>query len=383
MKLRGTYIWAVSIAVLLGAWLFSGQVGKEPAQISPSIAETNRSDERIQTDTLPTRVRVSAQRAVERTRYATIRGKTENKRTVQVKAETMGRLVQRHVERGDAVVKGDLLCELSVEDRQVSLRESIEAVNQAAIDYRGAVELKAKGFNSDSAIASAKTRLATAEANLTRRRLALEKIRVRAPFNGFVENVHLELGDYVRSGDLCATVVDLDPMLIVGRATERVVGRLKVGEIAQTALPDGQVINGPISFVGQQGDAATRTYAVEIQIENSNWQLRSGITADIRIPVERVLAHKVSPALFSLDDVGRIGLRTVNDEDRVEFHLIDIVEEVEDGIWVAGLPLETRIITVGQELVVAGERVEPISRRLLSGNDRNPSATQKASVASF
>ena len=295
----------------------------------------------------------------------------------------MGRLVQRHVESGDAVVKGDLLCELSVEDRQVSLRESIEAVNQAAIDYRGAVELKAKGFNSDSAIASAKTRLATAEANLTRRRLALEKIRVRAPFNGFVENVHLELGDYVRSGDLCATIVDLDPMLIVGRATERVVGRLKVGEIAQTALPDGQVINGPISFVGQQGDAATRTYAVEIQIENSNWQLRSGITADIRIPVERVLAHKVSPALFSLDDVGRIGLRTVNDEDRVEFHLIDIVEEVEDGIWVAGLPNETRIITVGQELVVAGERVEPISQRLLSGNDRNPSATQKASVASF
>ena len=357
--MRATYIWSLSIAALLTIWLFSGQINSAPTEIEPSIAEQNRAAEEIGTDTLPTRVRAQRVRAVEKIRYASIRGKTQNKRTVTARAEIVGRVVDRRVERGDFVTADAVLCELSVEDRQSALVEARQVLRQASIDYQGGLELQAKGFNSESAIAAAKARLATAAAQLKRKELAVEKILVRAPFDGVVEDVHLEVGDYVNPGQSCATIVDLNPMLMVGRVSEKNIMELQLGQLATGELADGRVVTGPVTFIGQQSDPQTRTYAVEIQLDNSDRSLRSGITAQIKIPVASVLAQRVSPALFALDDRGEIGIRVIDENNIVHFHNVQIISDDPDGVWVTGLPNETTLITVGQEMVVAGERVDP------------------------
>ena len=365
--MRSTYIWAATIAVSLTVWLVSGQINSAPTVIDPSIAEQNRINEEIGSDSIPTRVRAEQIRAVEKIRYTNIRGKTQNKRTVNARAEIVGRIVDRRVERGDVVTTDTVLCELSIEDRQTALVEAQELVSQARIDYQGALKLEAKGFNSDSAIAATKARLASAVAQLKRRQLNVEKILIRAPFAGVVEDVHVEIGDYVNPGQGCATIVDLNPMLMVGRVSEKDVLDLNLGELAIGVLADGRTVNGPVTFVGQQSDPQTRTYAVEIQLDNSDGALRSGITAEIKIPVERVLAQKISPALFALDDNGAIGVRVLDNNNVVHFHTIEIISEESDGVWVTGLPNQTTVITVGQEMVVAGERVDPDLRGRLTG----------------
>ena len=93
---------------------------------------------------------------------------------------------------------------------------------------------------------------------------------------------------------------------------------------------------------------------------NPENRLRSGITTEIHIPVESILAQKVSPALFSLDDDGGIGIRTINEDHIVEFHRVNILADAVDGVWVSGLPDRAAVITVGQELVTAGELVDPV-----------------------
>ena len=365
--MRSTYIWASAIAVFLTVWLVSGQINSAPVVIDPSIAEQNRVEEEIGSDSIPTRVRAERIRAVEKIRYTNIRGKTQNKRTVNARAELVGRVVERRVERGDVVATDAVLCELSIEDRQTALIEAQELVRQARIDYQGALKLEAKGFNSDSAIAAAKARLASTAAQLKRRQLNIEKTLIRAPFAGVVEDVHVEIGDYVNPGQGCATIVDLNPMLMVGRVSEKDVLDLKLGELATGVLTDGRTVQGPVTFVGQQSDLQTRTYAVEIQLDNTDGALRSGITAEIKIPVDRVLAQRVSPALFALDDRGEIGIRVLDSDNRVHFHNIEIITEGPDGVWVTGLPNETAIITVGQEMVVSGERVDPDFRDRFTG----------------
>ena len=365
--MRSTYIWATTIAVFLTVWLVSGQINSAPVVIDPSIAEQNRVEEEIGSDSIPTRVRAERIRAVEKIRYTNIRGKTQNKRTVNARAELVGRVVERRVERGDVVATDAVLCELSIEDRQTALIEAQELVRQARIDYQGALKLEAKGFNSDSAIAAAKARLASTAAQLKRRQLNIEKTLIRAPFAGVVEDVHVEIGDYVNPGQGCATIVDLNPMLMVGRVSEKDVLDLKLGELATGVLTDGRTVQGPVTFVGQQSDLQTRTYAVEIQLDNADGALRSGITAEIKIPVDRVLAQRVSPALFALDDRGEIGIRVLDSDNIVHFHNIEIITEGPDGVWVTGLPNETAIITVGQEMVVAGERVDPDFRDRFTG----------------
>ena len=374
--MRSTYLWAVGIAVLLLAWLASGQLNQEPVVFDPSIAERNEQDLNQLNDQTPTRVRVVQSQAQLKTRYASVRGKTQNKRTVKVRTEIQGRVVNRAVERGQSVAANQLLCGLSVDDRQAALVESQQRVNQARIDYDGAKQLRAKGYNSESAIAAAKANLATARAELKRRDLALRKTEIRAPFAGFVEDVHLEIGDYAQPGTACATLVDLNPMLLVGRVSERVVLNIEPGIEAVGELADRSEVRGPITVVGQQDDPATRTYAIEVEIDNESGKLRSGMTTQIRIPVEEAFAHKISPALFSLDNEGGYGVRVVNNDDRVEFYSVTIVAEDEDGVWVSGLPNTSNIITVGQELVISGERVDPVFINETLAKSLKPAASE-------
>lgn len=358
MRMRGTYITATIIAVLIGVWLFSGQLGENGVGEHPTLAQINQQRTAEIQDLAPTKVRARVVQAVPQLKEVVLRGKTENKRTVDVKSEVAGRVIERPVDRGAVVETGDLLCRLSLDDRMAALSEARAGLQQATIEYDGSLRLKERGFQSDTAIAQAKARLAAAQAELTRRQLDLERTYVRAPFAGIVEDVHLEVGDYVGPGSSCATIVDLDPMLMVGRVPEKDVHRLSVEQTVRGLLSDGREITGPITFIGQQSDAATRTYAVEVEVPNPDYALRSGITTEIHIPVEQVMAQKVSPAIFALDDAGHIGIRTVNAQNRVEYHPVEIVRNDVDGVWVSGLPDVATVITVGQELVVPGEEVE-------------------------
>jgi multidrug efflux system membrane fusion protein len=147
-------------------------------------------------------------------------------------------------------------------------------------------------------------------------------------------------------------------MLLVGGVAEREVHKLRLGSTATGVMIDGREITGEVTFVGQQSDAVTRTYRVEIQVPNPDFDVRSGVTTDIRVPTDVVLVHRVPPSLLTLDDAGNIGVRTLDAENRVEFHQIEIIEDAGRAIWITGLPEVTTLITAGQELVVPGERVE-------------------------
>ena len=77
--MRPTYLWAISIAVLLLGWLASGQLNQAPVVFDPSIAERNEQDLSQLNDQTPTQVRVVRSQAQLKTRYASVRGKTQNK----------------------------------------------------------------------------------------------------------------------------------------------------------------------------------------------------------------------------------------------------------------------------------------------------------------
>ena len=356
--MRGTYITALVITVAIGIWLLSGFLTAED-RISehPSLAEASERPTRASDPDAPTPVRARTIHASKRTELLTLRGRTENKRTVEVRAETSGRVVARPVERGDQVASGDLLCQIAAEDRQSRVDEGEEGVNQARLEYTGSLKLKDRGLQSDTAIAQARARLASAVARREAAALDLNRTYIRAPFAGVVEDVQLEVGDYAPPGTPCARIVDLDPMLLVGQLTEREVDRVTLGSPATGRLSTGVEVSGTISFVGYEADPATRTYRVEVTVPNPDYELRSGVTTEIDIGVGELLAHKITPAVFALDDEGRLGVRIIGPDDRVQFRLVEVVADDRDGVWVTGLPRQAKLITVGQEFVAAGERV--------------------------
>jgi multidrug efflux system membrane fusion protein len=353
-------VTASLIAVAVSLWLLSGLFfGDSPQTERPTLAEQQQTAPEQVT---PTRTEVRAQiiQAQPRSRVLVLRGRTESKRQVDIKAEISGMIVERPVERGTRVEQGDLLCRLAIDDREVAVAQARAAVTDAEIEYQGTLRLKEQGLQSETAIARAASRLASTRADLHRHTLNLERTRIVAPFSGMIENLPVNVGDYAVTGTVCATLIDLDPMLVTADVTETEVERLSLGDSVTGRTTTGREIRGELTFIGKQSDPVTRTYPVEVTVENADYSLRSGLTTTLRIAIDEVDAHRLSPALFTLDDSGAMGVRTIGKDNVVEFHPVRVIEDTPQGVWVTGLPETTHLITVGQEFVLPGQAVAPV-----------------------
>lgn len=335
-----------------------------------TISEKN-AQQRAQAEDRPlTTVRVTTSYAVEQDRLTSVRGQTTNERSVVVQSQVGGLVQKRWVERGSVVGQGDVLCEISVEDRDANLKEAMAGLAQAKLDLDGAKQLAAKGLQSDAVIAGAEARMAAAEAVVQRRKLEKSRLKITAPFAGVVEDTHMEVGQFVTPGASCVTLVDLDPMLLIGEVSEQHLAGLKPGLPVTATLSNGDVVAGVLRFVAHVAAPGTRTYAIEALVANPDFSIASGMTAALSIAVEQVKVHQITPALLVLDDEGQSGVRGVTADQRVRFYSVELIAEGNEGVWVSGLPDVVDLIVVGQQTVVAGEQVDAqqASNSILRGN---------------
>ena len=164
----------------------------------------------------------------------------------------------------------------------------------------------------------------------------------------------------ISAGDPIARFVDNRKIIVTANVSEFDAGYVKSGQKAQAQLATGETVHGTIRYVAPVADKATRTFTVELEVDNSDGGLRAGGTAELRVPAERVLAHRVSPSLLTLDDAGNVGVKIINEEGEVEFVVADVALSTNEGVWVAGLPDLATIITVGQGFVVPGTMVNAV-----------------------
>jgi multidrug efflux system membrane fusion protein len=286
-----------------------------------------------------------------------VHGRTEPNRDVDLRAELNGRVVSLPVARGHQVKAGDVICELAVEDRQLRLTQIQSTLDKVQMEYDGALRLKSGGYQSRTAIAAAKARLEAARADLKRRQLDLANINIRAPFDGVVDARPVEVGDYMERGDICATVLDLDPLVISGRISEAEIGRIPPGGQVLVTLLTGETVNGKIRFIQRSSDKVTRTFRIEAVVANPALALHSGITAQLQVATGNIAAHMVPASLLALDDEGRVGVRILDEQHRVEFVPVELIGDDPEGVWITGLAEQSLLITVGQEYVTTGEEV--------------------------
>ena len=135
------------------------------------------------------------------------------------------------------------------------------------------------------------------------------------------------------------------------------INKVRIGQNVFVELVTGQKINGKLTFVSKSASPDTRTFSVESQIENSDGKVKDGLTAEISIEIDKVMAHKISPSILLLNDEGKLGIRIVNKGKYANFVEIIILEDSEEGLWVTGIPEEVEIIIQGQGFVENGQEV--------------------------
>ena len=347
------YRIATIIATAMVLWFASGIFANDTPPVKKNSQATNTDSDRA-----PTKVRAKRIEAQLYPLRVLLKGKTEPNRVVELRAEVGGQVEKLPVEKGRVVERGAVICQLAVEDRQLRVAEAQAVVAQTQIEYDGAQRLKTGGYQSETAIATAKSRLESAKADLVRRQLDLEKTAIRAPFAGVVEERPVEVGELVRVGDSCATILDLDPLLLTAQVSEQEIANISVGATVSAKLITGEKVTGKIRYISRNSDQVTRTFRIEAEVPNPEQSLVAGLTAEMNALSREVFAHLIPASILVLNDDGELGVRVVDENNAVQQHVVQLAADADEGVWVTGLPASTRIITVGQEYVSVGEVVD-------------------------
>ena len=348
MRLKSQYLFvAIVVAVLVVAFAVGtlmNRAGKGSAEAKTTA------------NALPTVQAVLTPETI-REYDVVIRGRTEAARSVIVRSETAGVVAATPAVEGSFVRKGVVLCRLNLDARQATLDQARAMLRSRQLQQKASADLLAKGYRSQTQVLQDQANLDAASANVRQAELGVEQMSIRAPFDGVFDKRDAEIGAYLAPGQACGTMIELNPLLIVGDLPELDAAKVQVGAHATAQLTSGETLSGRVRYAAREADAQTRTYRIEIAADNPQ-MTRSGLSASVRIASGSGPAHMVPLSSLVLDAGGRQGVRYVLADDKVAFAPIKVLEETPTGVWVTGLKGPVRVITVGQSYVAEGQKVQ-------------------------
>ena len=223
---------------------------------------------------------------------------------VTVTAELTGKVVQIAFTPGSLVKAGDLLVkqDTSSEEAQLRSAEAAAALAKLNVERLGKllVERTIAQSQFDTAEASYKQAIAQAD-NI---RASIAKKTIRAPFAGRLGIRLVNLGQVINEGEAIVSLQSLDPIYVNFSLPQQQLSSIKAGlavRVTTDALP-GEMIQGKITAINPQVDAATRNIRVQATVANSDERLRPGMYVSVAVVLpgrEKVLAIPATAVLYA------------------------------------------------------------------------------------
>lgn len=364
---RGHYL-AIGATVIITIWMLTGV-------LSGSGLDDTQAPVEKETSSIFS-VQVEQFNATTITPELTLHGQTAPNREVHLKSEVSGTVLKLHAREGDFVKKGQVLIEIDAKDKHQQLKQAEALLKQRVVEHQANQSLIGKGLQNKTKLAQSESQLAAAQAQVTVTGIALNATKIKAPFSGILEDRKVEVGSYLKVADPVISLLDYNPFIIKGHTAEKDLPLIQAGNRATGKTIDGRLTPGTIRYVASKANAATRTFTVELEINNPSERQADGVTADIIIPLKETNGIFISPALLSLNDKGILGAKFVASDNQVMFAPVELIKAEATGIWVSGLPNPVNLIVVGQSFVSPGEKVNPVFKKeILSEEELSNSAS--------
>ncbi len=345
MRIPKAVLGGFLVLVLAGAAVYFLILDKAPAKPgdkaenaateSPGGSAAPAPDQKVEAAPLPVKV----SKAVIGDLVMTLKspGEAYTEKRIAMKAEVGGVVKNLYAAEGRHVKEGDLLVEL--DDREYRLRlEKLEAqrlrylselflekqyattgqeaspgvidkLDKAQAAYDKSAEAFKKGLVSqadlekaqsdlelalieagrkkDEIMASSKN-LTQAEVDVKIAHMDLEKTRIRAPFAGIVTDIKLSPKERLDAGRELFTLVDISRIKVKAKVLESEVGKVVAGrevDLLFSAFP-GRSFKGRIEAISPVIDAADKTCAVHVTMDNPSEEVKPGMHAEVEIPTE-------------------------------------------------------------------------------------------------
>ena len=343
---------SIVVIVALLLWMASGDIKQ---------AETKAPDAPAKQDTELTRVQVTTLNASAYQPELLVQGQLVPSRSVMIAARVTATVKSLAVKLGENVTKGQPLLTLTDDGRSSERSRWQARLRKLTADLNAAQQLRSRNLASESDLLGLESELAGARAELDLANQAIADLTPAAPFAGVINQKPIEAGDLVQPGTALMQIVQVGQLKAIAQIPQQAVHQVAVGQSVNVRLLDGAQLNGRIRFVASAADTGTRSFAIEVVVDNPQQRRIAGGSANLAIVLPEVSAHHLSPAFLALDDNGQPGVKHVSDDNKVVFSKVRLLSVKTEGAWVDGLPDSVRLITRGAGFVSAGEDVTAVA----------------------
>ncbi len=202
---------------------------------------------------------------------------------------------------GDYVNEGQLIMEFPTNNPSLQYEQAKVALDNAEKTYKRMKELLTIGEVSQQIYDNTQAQYLVAKQNME----ALDKlVKIKAPISGTIISIPVRVGDVTSNEQALFTIAQLSKMVAKINASDREIKQIKKGMPAQV-LWNGYEYKATVTDVGMEMSHYTRSFPIEITIDNPKLTLKSGVTIDVRLKVRETHNTIVIDRKLLLDEGGK------------------------------------------------------------------------------
>jgi membrane fusion protein (multidrug efflux system) len=231
-------------------------------------------------------------------------GSLEAVQGVMVTAELTGKVVRIAFEPGTKVKAGDLLLQQDISSEEAQLRAAEATLALAKLELERSSKLLATKAVAKAKYDSDNAQYKQAAAQIDGIRATIRKKTIRAPFAGILGIRLVNLGQILNEGEPIVSLQTIDPIFVNFSLPQQQLAQVKPGlkvRVTTDALP-GQAIEGEITAISPEVDAATRNIRLQATVANKLERLRPGMFVNVAVVLpsrEEVLAIPATAVLYA------------------------------------------------------------------------------------
>jgi membrane fusion protein (multidrug efflux system) len=278
---------------------------------------------------------------------------------VEVSAELGGLVREIAFEKGQRIGEGQILARVGDDIARAQLEQAKAELVDAEARQRRAEQLFERSAIPEQELIAATSRRDAQRALVEERELRLERSILRAPISGVALDEPVDEGEVIPAGTRVTTIQRVDRLELQADVPDTEIGWLELGReatVAVDAYPDLR-FDARVHFLSPAADRGSRTFTVELALDNSAGRLRPGMIARVSLLRRRVPAGLVVPLDTVLAHEDGQHVFVVQDGVAVERPVEIGGTEGRDALIASGLEAGDRLIVEGHRQIAAGQRV--------------------------
>jgi len=295
--------------------------------------------------------------------YIITYGEVKAKKYAMISPEMNGRIEKIHVSEGEYVQKGQLLVSLNTESIEKQINGVKSSLELAVKRFQKLDTLWKQNIGSEIEYLSAKNNKESLESQLESLRAQKRMSQISAPFNGIVNKIIPKEGELASPTMPVIEFVNLGRLTIKADVSETYIGKINKGQMVAltfSALPDLS-IKTPVIRVSKVINAASRTFEIEMEIDNPEEKIKPNIVSTIKINDFSSDSAFVVPSLAVRKDVSGQYVYTVEQKDNKNIvtkkYVTTGLSYEEKTMIPEGLQKGENVVVKGYHLVSSGVEV--------------------------